>query len=148
VRRRVGDVEEERSLGRILVMLANELRCVIGDRVGIVEALRGVLGIGERGDHRVPSRERGWIIIASRALNRPVVAIEPALKGPVSLVAIGLLVTIEDDAPLADRAGAIARGTERLRDRHAALVERASIPRVTTILDHVADARLVHTGGA
>src|SRR5690606_2113946 len=44
---------------------------------------------------------------------------------------------------LADRVGAIARGTERLRDRHAALVERASIPRVTTILDHVADARLV-----
>ena len=76
MRGRIGNVHEERFVGRLGLMLGDKLGRVFTDRVGIEE-------VGARRNLGVVAGQQIGIVIAAGALNRTEESIEPSLAGPI-----------------------------------------------------------------
>lgn len=77
VRCGVGQVQEQRGVGTLLVVLRDEPDDVLGDRVGVVEAVLTLIR------QRLATHERMWLVEASRAVQGAVDLIEAAPGRPV-----------------------------------------------------------------
>ena len=128
----------------IAAVLANELRGVIRQRIGVIVfffwLILGVVGDGEVG---VAAHERTRVPETAGALNGAVVTVEAALQGPIRFILPVRQRVTRGDVPFASGVGAIARGLEGFGDGDAATVQRAAIAVDAVVVHHVADAGLV-----
>src|SRR5205823_1783390 len=102
----VGDVEEERLAGRLLVVVGHEADGVVGDGVGVVVALGLVFGVVGRVDAGVVAGEGVGAEVVAGPGEGAVVAVEAALERPVVFGAVRA--GVFGDVPLADGVGPVA----------------------------------------
>ena len=137
----VGDVEEERLIGVVFRVIAQEPDSVVGDGVGVVVGFGLVVGIGEGGDHGLVLDQGRRIEITPRAVDRAVEAVEAPGDRPVVLRPVGG--GEPGDVPLAGHICAVSGRFEDFGQRAARLVQVASVARVTLVFHHVADPGLM-----
>ena len=143
VRRRVGDVEEERRMpgGRLL----HHRRRGVADGVGEVVGLRLGGGI----DELPVAHHGGWVEVAAATADHAVVGVEATLHRermagstrPPGLRAIRLVAAA--DVPLAGHHGAVAAALQRLGNGDAVVAQVSLVLAEAVVAHHVAHPGLV-----
>ena len=135
VRRGIGHVLEERRVGMLSVVVADEAHRLVADRIGVEESVSTGLMLGIR----VAARQRVGVVEAAGADDGAVESVEAALQRP----GVGRLFQAAGNMPLAAHVSPVAAALQHLGDRHALLVQVAGIALRARVVGQDADAGLV-----
>jgi hypothetical protein len=143
VRRGVRHVHQERPVRVVARVLPDEAHGVVADRVGVVELIRPVLGVGEGRDQGVVADEGIRVEETAGAVDRAVEAVKAALQGPVVAVGLAVGADLLRHVPLADHVGAVTGRAHGFGEGEALPIQVAAVTVQAAIVHHVPDAGLM-----